>query len=79
MYILIMYIRVHAIPGAKKETVTKEDDDVLYISVKEPAEQNLANKRIREILAENIGVSVAQVRLLTGHHSRSKLYSVETK
>ena len=72
-----MYVRVHAVPGARKETVTKEADDVFYISVKEPAEQNRANKRIREILAETLGVSATHVRMLTGHHSRSKMYSVD--
>ena len=72
-----MYIRVHAIPGAKKESVTKESETVFYIAVKEPAEQNLANKRIREILTQELGVSSAQVRMLTGHHSRSKIYSIE--
>jgi uncharacterized protein YggU (UPF0235/DUF167 family) len=72
-----MYIRVHAVPGARKETVTKESDTVFYIAVKEPAEQNLANKRVREILAQEFDVTTAQVRMLTGHHSRSKMYSIE--
>lgn len=74
-----MYIRVHAIPGTKKERVTRESDTEFYISVKEPAEHNLANRRITEILARELGVPAVQVRMLTGHHSRSKLYSVETK
>lgn len=72
-----MYIRVHAVPGAKKERVTKESDTVFYIAVKEPAEQNLANRRVCEILAREFHVSTAQVKMLTGHHSRSKMYSIE--
>lgn len=72
-----MYVRVHAVPSARKESVTKESDTVFYIAVKEPAEQNLANKRIREILAQELSVLPAQVRMLTGHHSRSKMYSIE--
>lgn len=74
-----MYIRVHAIPDARKEKVIREDDTTFTISVKEPAQQNFANKRIREILADECGVPLAQITLLTGHQSRSKMYSVDTK
>lgn len=72
-----MYIRVRAIPDAKKEKVIREDETTFTISVKEPATQNFANKRIREVLAQELGVSPAQVRLLTGHQNRSKMYSIE--
>lgn len=72
-----MYVRVHATPGAKKERVTKDDDRVFYIAVKEPAERNMANARIREILAREFKVRPAQVTMLTGHRSSSKMYSVE--
>jgi uncharacterized protein YggU (UPF0235/DUF167 family) len=71
-----MYIRVHATPGARKERVMRERDTVFYIAVKEPAERNLANKRIREILASELDVSLSSVKLLTGHQSSSKMYSV---
>lgn len=72
-----MYIRVHAIPGARNESVTKEKDGVLYIAVREKAERNMANKRIREIVAQEYGVPLTQVTLLTGHRSSSKMYSIE--
>lgn len=73
-----MYIRVHVLPGAKKEVVKKDAEGVYTISVKEPAQQNFANKRIREILADECGVPFAQITLLTGHRSSSKMYSVDT-
>ena len=71
-----MYIRVHVTPGARKERVTKKSPDVFYISVKEPAERNLANTRVRQIIAAECGVALAQVRVLTGHQSSSKMISV---
>lgn len=74
-----MYIRVHAVPNAKKEKVIREDETTFTIAVKEPASQNFANKRIREILAHEMGVLPAQITLLTGHRSSSKMYSVDTK
>jgi uncharacterized protein YggU (UPF0235/DUF167 family) len=72
-----MYIRVRVTAGARKERVVREDADTFYITVKEPAERNLANGRIKEILASELKVPPRSVRLLTGHHSSSKLYVVD--
>lgn len=72
-----MYVRIHATPGAKKERVTRVDDTEFHIAVREPASQNLANKRIIAIIAESFSVSPAQVRILTGHRSSSKMVSIE--
>jgi len=72
-----MYIRVHVIPGAKKERVTKVSDTEFQIAVREPASQNLANRRVIAIIAEMFSTSSAQVRILTGHRSSSKMVSVE--
>lgn len=71
-----MYVRVHAVPDARKERV-EEKEGSLTIWVKEPAAQNLANRRIRELVAQHYGVGVERVRMLTGHRSSSKMYSVE--
>ncbi len=73
-----MFIKVFVTPGAKKERV-EEKGEMLLISVREPAEQNRANDRVREIIAERAGVPVGKVRILTGHRSRSKMISVTIK
>jgi uncharacterized protein YggU (UPF0235/DUF167 family) len=72
-----MYIRVHVVPGAKREKVTKVTDTEFQLVVREPAERNMANKRVREIIAEQFDVPVAKVRLLTGHRSSTKMVDVE--
>ena len=72
-----MYIKVNVKAGAKRESVIKNADNRFEISVKEPAKQNLANKRIREILAEFYAVDIGNIRLINGHHSPRKLYAVE--
>lgn len=72
-----MYLKVHAVPDARKESVTEEKDGTLVIAVKEPAEQNRANKRIREIIAARLKLPTEKVRILTGHRSRSKMFSIE--
>jgi len=72
-----MYIKVRVVAGSKKETVTKLSDTSYALSVTEPALQNRANKRVVEILALQCGVPVSKVRIINGHHSPSKMLSVD--
>ena len=72
-----MYIKVHAIADAKKERVVQATNDRYDISVKEPAERNLANSRIRVLLAAELKVPVSALRLISGHHSLHKIFSVQ--
>lgn len=71
-----MYIRVNAIAGAKKESVKEIGENRLEISVREPAERNMANKRIAELVAAHCGVPPKAVRLINGHRSPHKLFSI---
>ncbi len=71
-----MYVKVKVIAGMRKERVTQTDDNTFEMTIKEPAERNLANKRIKEILAEEFGVSPKSVRIVTGHHSQGKIFDV---
>lgn len=75
-----MYIKVKILPGARKEQVNKvgKDDNIVYkIDVKEKAEGNRANKRLLEIMKGLY--PKAEIRLISGHHSRSKIISIEDK
>lgn len=72
-----MYIRVRVFPAQKSELVKEVGENRLEIRVREKAEQNLANKRVMEILAEKYGVSLGKIRFLNGHHHPIKLFSVE--
>lgn len=71
-----MYIHVKAHPKSKKEEIVQLKEDHFEIWVKEPAEKNLANKKIIEILKNNFFESKS-VRIISGHHSPSKLFSVD--
>lgn len=70
-----MYLKVIVTPGAKRELI-KEEGETLHISVREPAERNLANTRVRALIAARLGVPLGSVRILTGHRSRAKMISV---
>jgi uncharacterized protein YggU (UPF0235/DUF167 family) len=72
-----MYIKVRVVAGSKKEEVILEKPNYFKIFVREKARQNMANKRIIEIVAREHGIKPAQVRIVSGHHSPSKLLSVD--
>jgi len=73
-----MYLKVLVTPGARKETV-EEKGDTLSIAVREPAQGNLANTRVRELVALRFQQPIGSVRILTGHRSRVKMISVTIK
>ncbi len=74
-----MYVKVRAIAGAKKENLREESPTHFSISVREKAERNAANLRIRELLAMHFGARLQQVRIVNGHQSPSKLLSIDNE
>ena len=73
-HIFYMYIKVRVIAKAKKETIEQVSSDHYKISVREPAERNLANRRILDIFRSEFPGQ--DVRLVSGHHSPSKIVSI---
>jgi len=72
-----MYIKVNVQPGSKKERVTQMGECEYEMCVKEPAQQNMANTRVRAILAELYHTQTKAVRMVSGHRSRSKMFTIE--
>ncbi len=72
-----MFIKVKATPKAKREKVERLGDFSFAISVKEPSERNMANTRIRELLAIELDVPIGKVRMISGHTSPSKMFEVQ--
>lgn len=71
-----MYVKVNVIASSKKEKIEKKGDNRYALSVKEPAERNLANKRVCEIIASIYEINPKAVRIISGHQSPSKILSV---
>jgi uncharacterized protein YggU (UPF0235/DUF167 family) len=71
-----VYIKVKVLAGVKKEIVTKISDDHFEICVREKPERNMANRRIIELIANEFSLLPKQVRMVSGHHSGSKILSV---
>ena len=73
-----MYLKVVAKPSSRREKITLLKEGELLIEVKEPAVGNHANKRIREVVAEYTKSPLSSVRMISGHHSSKKMFSIET-
>jgi uncharacterized protein YggU (UPF0235/DUF167 family) len=71
-----MYVKVHVFAGMKKEQISQVKENTYEIITRAPAERNLANERVREIIAKKYGVGVKAVRIVSGHHHPSKLLEV---
>jgi len=72
------YIKVRVTPDAKKETFEQDSLDHFTVSVKEPAEQNRANKRVIALIAARLKIPSQKIRIISGHHSGSKILSIYT-
>jgi len=72
-----MYIKLYVNADAKREVFIVRNENTFDVSVKEPAERNLANKRAIELIARHFGVVAGKVKIVNGHHSPSKLLRVD--
>ena len=72
-----MYIKVKVIVGVKKEKIEKIGEDHYEVWIKEKAENNRANERILNIF-RHLYIDMS-VRLVSGHHSPSKILSLDPK
>ncbi len=85
-----MLIKIKVLTSAKKEKVVKKSAPTLSvgaptesvgeykfeISVKEPAERGLANEKVIKLL-RNEFKGYNKIRIVSGHHSPSKIISLE--
>ena len=72
-----MIIKVRVKAGARRERLERVGDG-FSVSVREPAERNEANTRVREILAHFHKIPLSHVRFISGHHSPSKKFQIIT-
>ena len=71
-----MYVRVRAVPEAKKEMVLEMGERELVIHVRESVQQNCANTRIIEILSEHFSIPGRAIQMLSGFHSPHKVFTI---
>ncbi|MSR71165.1 MAG: DUF167 domain-containing protein [Candidatus Taylorbacteria bacterium] len=72
--LFLMYIKLRVTTNARAEKIEKVSEDHVNIWVKEKPERNMANRRIVEMM--RIYFKTTDVRIVSGHHSPSKIISV---
>lgn len=72
-----MYIKVKVNPSAKKEVLKQLTETSLEISVKEPAVNNLANRRVLVVVGLFFKLPVSKIKIISGHHSRTKIINLD--
>lgn len=71
-----MHVKVRVSASARREMLEVISKAQFKISVREKAEGNAANRRVVALVAAHFRVTPKKVRILSGHHSPSKLLSV---
>ncbi len=66
-------VKIKVKAKAKQNSIEDHGKDSFIISVKEPAENNRANKAACAILAAHLGVEEKKVVLVKGHTTPSKI------
>ena len=75
-YSVSMHVRAKIHTDQKKEKMVILDTDVFEIYIKEKPEQNRANLRVREILANHLSVPVKAISITSGHQRPNKTFFV---
>ncbi len=73
-----MYIKINVMASSRKQSIKKISETHFEISIREPAKQNMANRQIMEIMRKQFAPR-SIIKIVSGHHSASKIISVETK
>ena len=71
-----MYLKVRVIPEAKADKIEELAPDLCRVYVRVPAKRNLANQVLLSLVAKEKGIKTEAIRLVSGHHSRSKILSL---
>jgi uncharacterized protein YggU (UPF0235/DUF167 family) len=71
-----MYIKINALTAQKQEFLKETGPNRFLLSVREKAEQNMANRKIIELIAGHFSIPVSQVKIVSGHHKPSKMFDI---
>ncbi len=71
-----MLIHVKIKPDSKEDKIVEKNETSFIVYVKEPAEDNRANKRLIELMAEKFNIIKSKIKIVTGHHAPSKILDI---
>jgi len=71
----VQILSIRVVPKASRNFI-KEENGSLKAYLTKPAQNNLANKQLVELLAEYLGVKKYQIKILQGEKSRDKVVEI---
>ncbi len=71
-----MRIFVKAKPGAKKNSVEKEDGSHFVVSTSARPQQGKANQAVAKLLADYFDIAPSRVRIISGSSSKQKVFEI---
>jgi uncharacterized protein (TIGR00251 family) len=71
-----MLVRVNVKAGARREKFVELMKDSFTVDVKEEAERNQANNRVRALIALHFRVPLKEVMIVSGHKNPKKTIRV---
>jgi uncharacterized protein (TIGR00251 family) len=69
--------QVRVLPRSRRDQVVGLHGDALKVRLVTPPVRGKANRALRELLAERLGISPSAVEVLSGHTSRQKRVRVK--
>ncbi len=69
-------VRVKAFPESKKPFIEETDHQVLRIFIREPAQNNQANKAVLNAVAEHYTIPRTKLKIISGHRSLNKMIQI---
>lgn len=67
---------VHVVPKSSKNMLSLMEDGIIKLKIKAPPVDGKANKACEEFIADCLGVSKSQVKIVSGFQSKTKLVEV---
>lgn len=74
---MIKHIKVKVFPDQNKEKIIKNADDSYDLYIREPAKEGMANRKVLNILNEQVIPKPKKIKIVSGHISPSKIIEVE--
>ena len=72
-----MRIELKVIAKAKREEVKKISEHTYRIKVTAPPEKGKANKRVIELLSEELGIKRQHIKIVSGETSNRKIIEID--
>lgn len=75
-YYLVVYIKITALTSQKQEFIQDLGNGRFLVSMREKPQQNQANNKVLDIVADYFKIDSKKIRFVSGHHKPSKILSI---